>query len=101
VVQHLELVQNPDILASVASLPKPPFCVGFAAESENLLEFAEQKRRNKHLPLLAANLVQDGFGGDDNTLVLLDDNGTHPLPTASKLKLARQLLQHMASMLGK
>lgn len=96
----LELVQNPDILATVANLPKPPFCVGFAAESENLLPYAEQKRRDKKLPLLAANLVQDGFGGDTNTLVLLDNAGTHPLPSASKIKLARQLLQHMAKLLG-
>ncbi|MFM9911993.1 MAG: bifunctional phosphopantothenoylcysteine decarboxylase/phosphopantothenate--cysteine ligase CoaBC [Methylophilaceae bacterium] len=91
----LELVQNQDILATVANLPKPPFCVGFAAESENLLQFAEQKRRSKKLPLLAANLVQDGFGGDNNTLILLDDHGTHPLLTADKLTLARQLLQHL------
>jgi phosphopantothenoylcysteine decarboxylase/phosphopantothenate--cysteine ligase len=96
----LELVQNPDILATVASLPRAPFCVGFAAESENLLQYAEQKRRHKKLPLLAANLVQDGFGGDENTLILLDDSGTHPLPTADKLTLARQLLQHTVSMLG-
>ncbi|MCE9633946.1 MAG: bifunctional phosphopantothenoylcysteine decarboxylase/phosphopantothenate--cysteine ligase CoaBC [Methylophilales bacterium] len=97
----LELVQNTDILATVANLPKPPFCVGFAAESENLLKYAEQKRRQKNLPLLAANLVQYGFGGDENTLILLDEEGSHPLPTANKLTLARQLLQHIASLLGK
>lgn len=97
----LELVQNPDILTAVANLPNPPFCVGFAAESENLLQYAEQKRRQKKLPLLAANLVQDGFGRDENTLILLDDKGSHPLPTADKLTLARQLLQHIASLLGK
>ena len=56
----LELVPNPDILAYVAALPKPPFCVGFAAESENLKAYAEQKRRAKKLPLLAANLAQAG-----------------------------------------
>jgi len=95
----LELAPNPDILANVVNLPNPPFCVGFAAESENLLEFAEMKRRRKNLPLLAANLIQDAFGTDDSELVLLDDNGQHPLPRAPKLQLARQLLQHVAGML--
>jgi phosphopantothenoylcysteine decarboxylase/phosphopantothenate--cysteine ligase len=95
----LELTPTTDILATVALLPHPPFCVGFAAESENLLQNAEQKRRNKKLPLLAANLIQNGFGGDDNELVLLDDAGTHPLPRASKLELARQLLQHLSKLL--
>ncbi|MDR2876109.1 MAG: bifunctional phosphopantothenoylcysteine decarboxylase/phosphopantothenate--cysteine ligase CoaBC [Methylobacillus sp.] len=97
----LELVPNPDILARVAALPKPPFCVGFAAESENLREYAEQKRRRKKLPLLAANLIQDALGGDDSELILLDDNGAHPLPRAPKLVLARQLLAHVAHMLKK
>ncbi len=71
----LELVPNPDILAYVAALPKPPFCVGFAAESENLKENAEKKRRAKKLPLLAANLAQEAIGADDNELVLFDDAG--------------------------
>jgi phosphopantothenoylcysteine decarboxylase/phosphopantothenate--cysteine ligase len=95
----LELAPNPDILANVANLPDPPFCVGFAAESENLIEYAEQKRRRKNLPLLAANLIQDAFGGDESELVLLDDKGAHPLPRASKIMLARQLLRHLARML--
>ncbi len=96
----LELAPNPDILANVSSLPNPPFCVGFAAESENLYEFAEHKRRRKNLPLLAANLIQDAFGGDDSELVLLDDRGAHPLPRAPKLTLARQLMKHVATMLN-
>jgi len=95
----LELTPTPDILASVAKLPNPPFCVGFAAESENLQEFAEQKRQRKNLPLLAANLIQDAFGSDDNELILFDDRGVHPLPMAPKLVLARQLLEHIAAML--
>ncbi len=95
----LELAPNPDILANVVNLPEPPFCVGFAAESENLLEYAEMKRRRKNLPLLAANLIQDAFGTDESELVLLDDNGQHPLPRAPKLELARQLLRHIAAML--
>jgi phosphopantothenoylcysteine decarboxylase / phosphopantothenate---cysteine ligase len=95
----LELALNPDILDNVTSLPDPPFCVGFAAESENLIEYAEQKRQRKRLPLLAANLIQDALGGDESELVLLDDQGAHPLPRASKITLARQLLRHAARML--
>ena len=90
----LELVPNPDILAYVASLPKPPFCVGFAAESESLHENAEVKRRAKKIPLLAANLAQHAIGSDDNELVLFDDAGEHVMPRANKLTLARQLMQH-------
>ncbi|HEY3326234.1 MAG TPA: bifunctional phosphopantothenoylcysteine decarboxylase/phosphopantothenate--cysteine ligase CoaBC [Novimethylophilus sp.] len=97
----LELAPNPDILANVMNLPDPPFCAGFAAESENLIEYAEHKRRRKNLPLLAANLIQDAFGGDDSELVLLDDKGAHPLPRAPKIILARQLLRHLARMLPK
>lgn len=92
----LELMPNPDILAHVASLPHPPFCVGFAAESENLAEYAEQKRRAKKLPLLVGNLAQQAIGNDDNELVLFDDSGSHILPRADKLTLARQLMQHIA-----
>ena len=95
----LELAPNPDILANVVNLPDPPFCVGFAAESENLIEFAEHKRRRKNLPLLAANLIQNAFGGDESELVLLDDKGAHPLTKAPKITLARQLLKHVARML--
>jgi phosphopantothenoylcysteine decarboxylase/phosphopantothenate--cysteine ligase len=92
----LELVPNPDILAYVANLTNPPFCVGFAAESENLVEYAEQKRRAKKLPLLVGNLVQQAVGSDDNELVLFDDSGRHTLPRADKLTLARQLMQRIA-----
>jgi len=92
----LELVPNPDILAYVASLPKPPFCVGFAAESENLAKNAEQKRCVKNLPLLVGNLAQQAIGSDDNELVLFDDSGSHVLPRADKLTLARLLIQHIA-----
>lgn len=92
----LELAPNPDILAHVANMPRPPFCVGFAAESEHLLEYAEQKRRRKRLSLLAANLVQTAFNQDDNELILLDDHGQHRLARTDKLTLARQLIAHTA-----
>lgn len=91
----LELVPNPDILAYVAALPNPPFCVGFAAESENLKVYAEQKRRAKKLPLLAANLAQQAIGADDNELILFDDAGEHLLPRSDKLTQARALLAHI------
>lgn len=97
---ELKLVPAPDILAWVAALPKPPFCVGFAAESEKLQEQAEEKRRRKKVPLLAANLVQDAIGSDDNELTLLDDNGAHVLPRAPKLEIARGLIAHLAGLLS-
>jgi phosphopantothenoylcysteine decarboxylase/phosphopantothenate--cysteine ligase len=97
----LELLPNPDILAYVAALLRPPFCVGFAAESEKLREYAEQKRRAKKLPLLAANLAQHAIGADDNELILFDDNGEHLLPRADKLTQARALLNHIIKLRGK
>ena len=94
----LELAPNPDIVANVVSRPNPPFCVGFAAESENLHEFAEMKRRRKNLPLLAANLVQEAIGTDESQLTLFDDNGVHALARGPKIVLARQLIAHIASL---
>jgi phosphopantothenoylcysteine decarboxylase/phosphopantothenate--cysteine ligase len=96
----IELVQNPDILAEVAALPAPPLCVGFAAESEKLHEYAENKRRSKKIPLIVGNLINDGFGGDDNTVILFDDDGQHPLAPAPKLQLARQLVARIAALLA-
>ncbi len=95
----LELVPNPDILAYVAALANPPYCVGFAAESENLIEYAEQKRQAKRLPLLVGNLAQNAIGSDNNEMILFDDSGIHPLPAADKLTLARALMQHVAGQL--
>ena len=92
----IELIPNPDILMTVASLPKPPFCVGFAAETEDLEENAEMKRRKKNLPLLVANLAQDALGSDESELVLLDDKGKHVLPKASKTEQARLLMKHIS-----
>lgn len=95
----LELTPNKDILADVASLPNPPFCVGFAAETENLLEYAEAKRKAKKLPLIVANLASDAMGSEENSVTLLDNNGAHPLERAPKSKIAKLLLQHVANML--
>jgi phosphopantothenoylcysteine decarboxylase/phosphopantothenate--cysteine ligase len=97
-VPTLELVPNPDIIEEVTRRSNPPFCVGFAAESQNLEQNAEAKRRRKKLPLLAANLAQAAIGADDNELVLFDDDGVHRLARASKLELARALIRHIAKL---
>jgi phosphopantothenoylcysteine decarboxylase/phosphopantothenate--cysteine ligase len=75
--------------------------VGFAAESENLREYAEEKRRAKMIPLIAANLAHQAIGADDNEIILLDDAGMHRLPRADKLTLARALLLHTATLYHK
>ncbi|SEL45800.1 Phosphopantothenate-cysteine ligase /Phosphopantothenoylcysteine decarboxylase [Nitrosovibrio tenuis] len=92
----LELTPNPDILEYVASLAVPPFCVGFAAETENLEKNAEIKRRRKKLPLLVANLAQDAIGSDECALTLFDNAGQHQLPKARKVEQARHLVKHIA-----
>lgn len=96
----LELTENPDILAYVAGMQTPPFCVGFAAESGDLARHAKQKRTQKQVPLLAANLVQDALGTDTNEITLFDDAGAHPLGRGSKIELARKLMLHLAGMLA-
>jgi len=96
----IELAENPDILATVATLRPPPFCVGFAAETENLREYAQAKRKKKRVPLLAANLAQEAFGADENSLTLFDDSGEHVLPRAPKIVLARQLVAHIAQLMN-
>jgi phosphopantothenoylcysteine decarboxylase/phosphopantothenate--cysteine ligase len=88
-----------DILATVASLPKPPYCVGFAAESHDVVAHAEEKRRRKKLPLVVANRAQDALGADDNEVTLVDEAGTHPLPRMGKLALARRLVAEIAGRL--
>ena len=94
----LNFVPNPDILAWVASRPKPPFCVGFAAESRNLDAFADEKRRRKKVKLMIANLAQAAIGADDNEVSLLDDAGTHRLPRAPKTVVARQIIEHIVAL---
>ena len=96
---NLELVANPDILAEVAARPDAPFCVGFAAESQELAEYAEGKRRAKKLPLVVGNLVQDGLGGDTNQVTLFDAAGAHPLPAGGKLAVARGIVSHIARLM--
>ncbi|MFN6994946.1 MAG: bifunctional phosphopantothenoylcysteine decarboxylase/phosphopantothenate--cysteine ligase CoaBC [Aquincola tertiaricarbonis] len=99
-VPTLALTENPDILAAVAALPKPPYCVGFAAESEQLLQHASEKRVRKNIPLIVGNLGPATFGRDDNALLLVDAQGHHEIPNADKLTLARVLVRDIAGRLG-
>jgi phosphopantothenoylcysteine decarboxylase/phosphopantothenate--cysteine ligase len=92
----ITLTPTVDILATVAARPHPPFCVGFAAESHDVVENAEAKRRRKRVPLLVANRAQDALGADDNEVVLLDDAGRHPLPRMDKRALGRRLVEEIA-----
>lgn len=94
----LELVRNPDILHDVAALPGRPFCVGFAAETENLEVYAEAKRRSKGVDMIAANQVgaEKGFDMDDNALLVLWEGGSRILPQQPKQRLAEQLVSLIA-----
>lgn len=93
-----ELVENPDILAAVARLPaaQRPWCVGFAAESHDLVHHARAKLARKQVPLIVGNLGPATFGRDDNELVLVDADGETHLPAASKHALARELVREIA-----
>jgi phosphopantothenoylcysteine decarboxylase/phosphopantothenate--cysteine ligase len=95
----IAMTENPDILAAVARLPKPPYCVGFAAESEKLAEHADAKRRRKGIPLIVANLGPATFGRDDNALLLIDEEGQRELPRSDKLSLARELIADLSKRL--
>ena len=92
----LTFEQNPDILAEVAAMASPPYCVGFAAESENLLEHGAAKREKKCIPLLVGNIGHQTFGKDDNELVLFDAHGHKNLARASKEILAGKLIEEIA-----
>ena len=92
---HLRLEKTPDILSEVAALASPPFTVGFAAETEHLADSAKQKLANKKLDMIAANRVGDGLGfdSDENALDVYWPDGSQSLGSASKEKLARQLME--------
>ena len=97
----LSFVENPDILATLAQSARGQsqslYCVGFAAESHDLLANAQAKRRRKGVPLLVGNIGPATFGQDDNALLLVDEFGTRDLGRASKLALARQLMAEIAT----
>ncbi len=99
-VPHLGFVENPDILATLAQSPRGAsgelFCVGFAAESHDLLAHATAKRARKQVPLLVGNIGPATFGQDDNALLLVDAHGATEIPRNSKLALARLLVANIA-----
>ena len=103
----MSFVENTDILATVAASPRAKshpkagslYCVGFAAESENLEAHAKAKRERKNVPLLVGNIGPATFGMDDNALLLVDASGTKELPRASKVALARELVIEIAKRL--
>jgi phosphopantothenoylcysteine decarboxylase/phosphopantothenate--cysteine ligase len=99
--ENLTIALKPtvDILATVAARPNPPFCVGFAAESQDVLRLAEEKRRRKKLPLIVANRAQDALGSEVNEATLIDDAGSHAMPKMDKLALARRLVGEIAQRL--
>ena len=92
----LQFAENPDILASVAARADAPYCVGFAAESEDLERNGQDKRRRKAVPLLVANIGHATFGRDDNELLLIDENGNTKLSRDRKDALAARLAQEIA-----
>jgi len=104
-VPALHFVENPDILAGVAASERARsgalFCVGFAAESHDLLAHAQAKRQRKGVPLLVGNIGPDTFGRDDNALLLVDEHGSAELPRGPKLALARQLVAEIARRLAR
>jgi phosphopantothenoylcysteine decarboxylase/phosphopantothenate--cysteine ligase len=99
----LAFVENPDILADIAASTRARngdlYCVGFAAESQDLLVHAQAKRARKNVPLLVGNIGPDTFGQDDNALLLVDATGHVELTRAPKLELARQLVAEIAQRL--
>lgn len=90
----LELKPTEDILGAVAAMAKGPFCVGFAAESEDLAQYAQAKRIRKKIPMIVANLVQAAIGKDENEVVIYDDAGVHPIARAPKPRIAQAIIAH-------
>jgi phosphopantothenoylcysteine decarboxylase/phosphopantothenate--cysteine ligase len=76
-----------------------PFCVGFAAESEDLARNAAEKRAKKNVPLIAANIAQDALGAEDNAIKLYDARGEYDLGRGAKIDLARKLVAYVAGAL--
>ena len=96
----LALVANPDILAGVARLAEPPLCVGFAAETEDMIDHARAKLQAKRLAMVIANAAQDAIGADDSALTIVDEAGIRALPRAPKLEQARRIVAAIAERLA-
>lgn len=95
----IDFKRNKDILADVASLPNAPYCVGFAAETEHVLQYARQKRLNKGIPMIIANHATSAMGSDENQVTVIDDEGEQTFTRTSKIVLARHILTHLKSRL--
>ena len=100
-VPVIELTENPDILASIASLPTPPFCVGFAAESERVLEYARIKRIRKNIPMLVANQISQSMGKTTNQITIIDEENEISFPETDKRQAADNIVQHLAARLNR
>lgn len=96
----LKLIKNKDILTDVASLPNPPYCVGFAAETEQILEYANQKRLAKRIPMIIANHANTAMGSDYNEVTIIDAQGEHPLGKDDKRNIAFKILAHLNTQLS-
>ena len=95
----IELEENPDILASVAKLAKPPFCVGFAAESDKVIEYAQAKMKKKNLPMIVANRVADAMGKDTTTMSIIDKEKITEVPHTDKYTAACAIIKRIAALL--
>ncbi|NRP27405.1 MULTISPECIES: bifunctional phosphopantothenoylcysteine decarboxylase/phosphopantothenate--cysteine ligase CoaBC [unclassified Marinobacterium] len=101
-VMEILLTKNPDIIATIAAQPERPLMIGFAAETENLVEYARSKLVRKGLDLVIANDVSQadiGFNADQNEVILVGPNGELPLPKAGKSELAEQLISHISQLM--
>ena len=90
----IPVVPTTDILAWVASQPSPPFCVGFAAESDNIVENARKKREKKGIAMIVANSAMSAIGADNNQVTIIDAAEEYPLVRAPKAEIARQVVEH-------
>ncbi len=97
---EIKLKPTEDILAAVAAMAGAPFCVGFAAESENLADYAQAKRARKKIPMIVANLVQHTIGKEENEVTIYDDHGAHALARAAKSKIAHGIVAHAIALAG-
>jgi phosphopantothenoylcysteine decarboxylase/phosphopantothenate--cysteine ligase len=101
---HIHLVKNPDIIASVAAQANPPFCVGFAAETQDVVTYARGKLEKKKLNMVVANDVSSqhiGFNSDDNAIIIIDQDTSTEYGQASKYVLSQKIIEHIAAKLPK
>ncbi len=94
----IALVPTVDILATIAARKHAPFCVGFAAESENVIEYATKKRQKKRIPMIVANHATTAIGADDNAVTIIDDAGEHDIPRGTKAVIAQKIVAHAAAL---